>query len=159
MPVCTSSSTSSAPALRGDLPGRREVARRRDDDAGLAHDRFEEDRGRVGVDGGGQRGDVAVRHVRHAGRERLERRPLARLAGERQRAHGAAVERLLRGDDVGTAGAAGHLERGLVGLGARVAEQHPARGAEQLQQPLGQGQRRLGDVEVRHVAERGDLAG
>ena len=42
------------PALRGDLPRRREVARRRGDGARLAHDRFEEDRGRVGVDGGGR---------------------------------------------------------------------------------------------------------
>ena len=46
---------------RGDLAGGHQVARGRDDDAALPHDRFEEHRGGVVVDRGGQRIDVAVR--------------------------------------------------------------------------------------------------
>ena len=51
------------------------------------------------------------------------------LGGQRERAHGAAVEGALGGDDVGAAGAPGQLERRLVGLGAGVGEEHLARSA------------------------------
>ena len=154
MPVCTSSSTSSAPRAAVISRAAAQVALGRHDHAGLAEDRLEHDRRGVGVDGGVQRGDVAVGHVRHPGRQRLERRPLGLLAGERQRAHGAAVEGVLGGHDVRAAGPPGHLERGLVRLGAGVAEQHArVRGVEQLLQPLGQAQHRLVDEEVRHVPE------
>ena len=44
---------------------------------------------------------------------------------------------------VGPAGAPADLERGLVGLGAGVAEEHPARRGRQVEQPLGQRERRL----------------
>ena len=39
-----------------------------------------------------QRHRIAVRHMHHTGGHRLERRPLGRLAGQRESAHGAAVE-------------------------------------------------------------------
>ena len=58
------------------------------------------------------------------------------------------------GDEVGAAGAAGELERGLVGLGAGVGEEHPALAApSRREQPLGEGELRLGGEEVGHVAE------
>ena len=80
IPVCTSSITSSAPRAAVISPRGAQVALGRHDHAGLAEDRLEDDRGRVGVDRGVQRGGVAVGHVRHPWRQRLERRPLG-LAG------------------------------------------------------------------------------
>ena len=79
----------------GDLPGGGKIALGRDDDAALAHDRFQEHRRGVVVDRGGQRVGVPVRHVADVAGQRLERRLLGRLAGQRQRAHRPAVERLL----------------------------------------------------------------
>ena len=76
----------------GDRPGRGQVAVRRRHHAGLTQDRLQEDRGDGVVDRRLQRRDVAVGNEFHAGRHRLERRPLGRLAGQRERAHGAAVE-------------------------------------------------------------------
>ena len=78
------------------------------------------------------------------------------LGGQRQRAHGAAVEAALGGDQVGAAGAPGELEGRLVGLGAGVGEEHLAAagsGAEEGEQPLGQRDLRLGGEEVGDVAE------
>ena len=93
---------------RGGRRGRGQVAGRRRDDAALAQDRLEQHHRRSGRStAAAQRVDVAVRHVAHAAGQRLERRAAWRLAGERQRAHGAAVEGALGGDDLGPAGAAG----------------------------------------------------
>ncbi len=76
----------------GDLAGGRQVAVGWHDDAALPHDRLEEHRGGVVTDRRGQRVDVAVRHVGDVTGQRRERRLLARLAGQRQRAHRPAVE-------------------------------------------------------------------
>ena len=85
---------------------------------------------------------------------------VGRLGGQRERAHGAAVEGALGGDHVGAAGAPGQLERRLVGLGAGVGEEHLARAApSSVEQPLGQRDLRLGGEEVRDVAERRELGG
>ena len=92
IPVCTSSSTSRAPCRAVISRAADQVARGRDDDAALPHDRLQEHRGGVVVDGGGQRVGVAVRHVGDVAGQRLERRLLGRLTGQRQRAHRAAVE-------------------------------------------------------------------
>ena len=58
------------------------------------------------------------------GQQRPERGALRGLAGRRQRAGGAPVERVLERDDPRLAGRlAGVLDRRLVRLGARVAEE------------------------------------
>src|SRR5690606_18938176 len=101
----------------------------------------------------------AVGDVGDVAGQRQERVPLAGLAGEGEGAHGAAVEGAVGGDDVAASGHAADLEGGLVGLGAGVAEVDLAVAAEELQQPFGEGDGRLGDVEVGDVAEGGDLRG
>ena len=83
---------------------------------------------------------------------------LAGLAGEREGAHGPAVEAALGGDHVGPPGQPADLEGALVGLGARVAEEDLAVAAEVLEQPFGEGDGRFGDEEVGDMAEGGDLA-
>ena len=100
---------------------------------------------------------VAVRDVRDVAGQRQEGLLLGGLAGEREGAHGAAVEAAVGGDHVGAPGQPADLEGGLVGLGAGVAEEDPAGAAEELEQPLGEGDGRLGDEEVGDVAEGGDL--
>ena len=77
------------------------------DDASLALDRLEQDRGGLGGHRGGERGSVAVRHELHGAGEGLERTAVRLLGGERQRAHRPPVESPLGDDDVGAAGAAG----------------------------------------------------
>jgi hypothetical protein len=146
--------------VRGaDLPGRREVSGWRGHHAGLALDRLEDHHGgRVGH-GDAEGVGVAVPDMGDVWRQRPERVHLGRLAGQGQRTHRAAVEAALGGDDVAAAGEPGQLEGGLVGLGAGVAEQYAARTSGQCQQQLGEGDGRLGDVEVGDVAERGDLLG
>ena len=76
----------------GDVAGGLQVAVRRGHHTTLAEDGLEEHGGRLAVHCGLQRRGVAERNVRHAGQQRLERRALRLLAGERKRAHGAAVE-------------------------------------------------------------------
>ena len=76
-----------------------------------------------------ERGEVAERHVTEAVGHREERLVLGRLAGRRQRRQRAAVEAAVGAHHhVATAAAelAGQLQRGLVGLGAGVAEEHLA---------------------------------
>ena len=107
MPVCTSSSQSSAPCSRGDLAGGGEVAVGRHDHAGLALDRLEDDRGGLVGDGGRERRGVAVRDEGDVAGQRLERLAVGRLGGQRERAHGAAVEGALGGDERGCGRCAG----------------------------------------------------
>ena len=105
---------------------------------------------------------VAVRHEGDAAGQRLERLAVGRLGGQRERAHGAAVEGALGGDDVGAAGAPGELERGLVGLGAGVGEEDLAGGAPPSSDPSrrsASAHLRLGGEEVRDVAEGLQLGG
>jgi hypothetical protein len=141
----------------GDLAGGGEVARGRDDDPVLALDRLQHHHRRRRGDGGRQRVHVAVRDVDDLARQRPERVRLGRLAGERERPHRAAVEAADRRHHLGPAGAAGQLERRLVGLRARVGEEHPPGPARAGQQLLGQGGRGLGGVQVGHVAQPRDL--
>ncbi len=68
----------------GEFAGRDQVTGRRDDDTALPHDRLQEHRSGVIVDGCGQGLGVAVRNVRDVAGQRLERRLLGRLAGQRQ---------------------------------------------------------------------------
>ena len=88
-------------------PRRLEEAGGRHDDAGLAEHRLEHDRGGRAVDGGRERGGVAVRDEGDRAGQRLERRPLGRLAGDRQGAHRAAVEGAVAGDPAAAGRAAG----------------------------------------------------
>ena len=100
-------------------------------------------------------------HVGDVAGQRLERRLLGRLAGQRQRAHGAAVEGAFGRNEFGAPGQPGDLERDLVGLGAGVAEEHPRLrvGAEVADQRLGQRDTGFGGVEVGGVAQRVQLRG
>ena len=145
----------------GDPLGGGEVVGGRHDDAGLPLHRLEDDRGDGVVDGGRERGHVVVRHEGDVARQGLERLAVGGLGREGQRAHGAAVEGALGGDEPGAAGPAGELERGLVGLGAGVAEEDTrvVGPAEEADEALGQGDLWLGGEEVGHVAERAELGG
>ena len=93
--------------------------------------------------------------------QRLERLAVGGLGRQGERAHGATVERALGGDEPGAAGPAGELERGLVGLGAGVAEEDArvVGPAEEADEALGQGDLRLGGEEVGDVAEGAELGG
>src|SRR5690606_13973922 len=86
------------------------------------------------------------------------------LPGQCERAHRAPVERLAQREDAGPRGASvqpGELERGLVRLGAGVAEEHAAAlpRAGQTLQPRGEGQLRRRREVVRHVGELRGLPG
>src|SRR6478735_4152083 len=145
----------------GDPLGGGEVVRGRHDDAGLSLHRFEDDRGDRVVDRGLERGHVVVRDEGDVAREGLERLAVGSLGREGQRAHGATVERALGRDEPGAAGPAGELERGLVGLGAGVAEEDArvVGPAEEADEALRQGDLRLGGEEVGDVAEGAELGG
>ena len=94
------------------------------DDAALAEDRLEQDAAGVFADGGGERAGVVRRGELDRGQERLERRALRGLPGDRERSGRAAVERAFERNDARLAGRlACVLERGLDRLGARVAEE------------------------------------
>ncbi len=150
--------------LVGDAARRGEVALGRHHDAGLALDRLQADgRGLVGH-GGGECVGVAVRDEGDVTGQRLERLAVGGLRGQRERAHGAAVEPALGHDDVGATGAPGELEGPLVGLGAGVGEEDLAallRGGvtEQGEQALGQLDLRAGGEEVGDVPQGLQLLG
>lgn len=91
--------------------------------------------------------------------QRQEGLLLGGLAGEREGAHGPAVEAAGGGDHMGPAGQPADLEGALVGLGPRVAEVHPALAAEEPEQPFGELDGRFGDEEVGDMAQFRDLAG
>ena len=101
--------------------------------------------------------DVVRTGERDAGDERAESLPFGRLTGGREGAQRPAVEAALERDDPGAAGRlAGDLERGLVGLGAGVAEEGPATG-EALREQGGELQHRLRPVEIGRVPEAVEL--
>jgi hypothetical protein len=153
MPLWISSSTSS---------GRLQVPGRRGHHAAFAQAGLQEYRRGVRADGRGQRVDVAVRDEADIHPEGLERLPDGGLARQRQRAHGPAVEAVLRGDDhrpVGPGMPPDQLERGLVGLGAGVGQEHPAVGLQQAEQPLGQLHLPLVQEQVRGVNQPPGLLG
>ena len=165
-PHCTSSTTSRMPC-RSQM---RRISRgscRRDDVAAFALDGLDED-GRdffrrqdgleellfdvaraaqaegfllLGAAGAATIG-VGIADVRDAGNQRREAAFLLGLGGgERERAHGAAVEGAEEGDDVLAAGViAGQLERALDGLGAGVAVEELVRAGHGRdgREPLGE---------------------
>ena len=100
-------------------------------------------------------------HEPHAAGQRLERLAVGRLAGERERAHRAAVEGRPRAATTsGPAGAPADLERGLVGLGAGVAEEDPTRPARPARAAARPARGRGSCIEeVRDVPERARLRG
>ena len=155
-------------ALGAERPHRGQVVRARDHDAALALERLQQDgRDRVGVERLVQRGDVVVGHVLETLGQRHEGRLLLGLAGGGERGQRAAVERVVGADHdmaAGTGPAPGQLERALVGLGARVAEEDLAAGlaGAAVDEPVdGAGDlgRQRVAVEVRDVAERPRLLG
>ena len=134
------------------------------DDAGLALDGLDEERRDGVVEGVLERLDRGGDVLDAAG-QRLERLAHVRLAGERERAHRAAVEAVDEREHAG-AGAARvveprELERGLVRLGAGVAEPGPAVVARpgEARDALGELERGLGREVVGHVREPGRLRG
>jgi hypothetical protein len=138
----------------------RQVALGRDDGPGLALHRLQDHSGRAVVDGRSQGVGVAVRDERDVARQRLERFTVGGLGREGERSHGAAMERTGSRDQAGPSGAPGHLQRGLVGLGAGVREEDPTPVAvpvEQLEQPLSQPHLRGSGEEVRDMRQRGGL--
>jgi hypothetical protein len=123
----------------------------------LALHRLEQHRRGGVADRGVERGRIVARHHREAGHERRERRLLGLLRGGRQRAVGAPVEGVLdHHHPAAPVVLAGQLDRALVGLRARVAEEHAA--AERpLREPLGEPYPGLGVVEVRRVDQAAGL--
>ena len=142
-----------------DLPGGGEEPGGRDDHPGLALQRLDDHGGGGVVDRCGQGVRVAVGDERDVARQRLERLAVGGLRGERQRPHGAAVERTLHRHQPGPAGAAGQLQGSLVGLGAGVGEEHPPVGVDKAQQPLRQLHLLRAGEEVRDVPEGAQLRG
>src|SRR5581483_9097586 len=140
--------------LVGELPGLGQGRGGERPHASLALDGLEHDRGRVGPDRVRERLRGREADARD---ERLERRPLRRLPGDRERAHRAAVEGALERDELRLPGRlARPLERGLDRLRAGVAEER-VRAAEAVGQALGEVLHRLGRVQVRHVPEALEL--
>ena len=116
--------------LGRDLACGDQIAGGRDDHAALPHDRLEEHRGGLVVDGGGQRVDVAVRDVGDVAGQRRERLLLGRLPGQRERTHRAAVESAFSAATSFVRPVSRViLNADLVGLGSRVAEEHPGVGS------------------------------
>ncbi len=122
--------------------GARQVAWRRDDHAGLALDRLDQEGRGVGGDGGRQRVRVAVGDDPEAGGERPEFVARGLVGAEADHREGAAVEVAVADDDLGLARRhalhlvgpfAGHLQRALDRLGARVHRQHAARAGQRAQ--------------------------
>ncbi len=146
--------------LRRDLTCGNEIPVRRNDHAALPHDGFEKHCGGVGIDGCLERGDVSVGHVLDTGRHGFERNSLVGLSGERQCTHRPSVKGLLGGNDVGTTGQTRDLERRLVGLGTRVAEEHSSRRTrtQVCEQLLGQFDTRFRRIQIRRMTQSGELS-
>jgi len=141
-----------------------QVARRRQVDAALGLDGLGDDGAGAVADRGPRRLQVGEGDEAHVGEQRAEALPVLGLAGHRQRAEGPAVEALVEGDDLHPARLAAHhrlvapreLQGGLVGLGARIAEEDLAReGAPG--EGLGEADLRLDVIEVRGVVQAAGL--
>ena len=98
--------------------------------AAFALDGLQHDAADLVVHGGTQSFDIVARHEAHALQHGIEIFAVLGLAGERQRAHGAAVERIVERDDDrllrptdGVSGGAHHFQRAFDGLGAAVGEE------------------------------------
>ena len=148
---------------RADLErelGRRLGKRRLErDHATLAEHGLEQEQRRVarGRERGLERLDVVRAGERDAGHERAEALPLGRLAGRRERPERPPVEAALERHDPRPAGRlAGDLQRRLVRLGARVAEERlPA--LEPLREEGGEAEHRLRPVQVGGMPEPVEL--
>ena len=164
MPLWISSSTSSAPAASH---ARRAALRYRAGGGTTPPSPWQGSRNTAAQSSGGRLRRARPRRRRARTAPRPPNGPngwrYRLFAGQRERAHGAAVETALGGDD-DRAGlalvAADQLERRLVGLGARVGRRTPGRRrAEQGEQALGQGDLALVQEQVGGVGEQADLAG
>ena len=127
------------PVGGGDLAQATEVARGRDDDAGLALDRLDQNRGDVGVHRLLDRVGVAVGQHAEAGGEGAEALLVEALGGKADDGGGAAVEVAVEDQDLGlvvghaldvVAPLAGGLDRGFDRLGAAVHGQHAGEAGE-----------------------------
>ncbi len=103
--------------------------------------------------------EVVERAVAEAGRQRLEALVVLGLGGGRHGGQGASVERTLEADDLPFVGRmtqarvlAHQLDRRLIGLGARVAEEHPV-GEAGRHQLLRQQHRWFGEVDVARMPQ------
>ncbi len=141
-PVCTSSAMNSTLRSRHSRAHRREIAVGRHDDAALALDRLDEERGGVRRDRALERGELAVRHQAQPGRERSEALAILRLGGQAGDGDGAPVEVAFARDDLGAIvrhalhlvrPLARRLQRGLDRLEAGVHRQRPVHAGEPAQ--------------------------
>ena len=101
------------------------------DDAALALDRLDQDGGGLRRDGGAKRVQIAIGHVNEARRVRIEALEMLFLAASRDGRQRAPVKGAGGADDLVPALVAAlvmvfarHLDGALIGLGARVAEEH-----------------------------------
>ncbi|CRE19531.1 Uncharacterised protein [Bordetella pertussis] len=129
-------------AFAAQLAHLAEIARRRQDDASLALDGFDQEGHRARRDGSLQRGEVAERHHREARRERPVAAARIRVGGKADDAQRAAVEVVGAHDDLRLPGRhaarlvapfAHRLERRLDRLGAAVHGQHLVRAGQARQ--------------------------
>ncbi len=151
-------------ALVAQLAHRLQVLGRRGIHAAFALHRLEEHRRHPIVERGGEHVDVGERDLTEPGRQRLKRLLLLGLTGRGERRERAPVKRAVRGHDVVALGPAvrlavpaRELDRGLVGLGARVAEEHAAAAAEQAIERGPQRGLLIVVVQVRRVQQRARL--
>ena len=108
----------------------------------------------------GHRGEVVARDEADPRHQRLERLAVLRRPGDRERAHRAAVERVLEDDVLDSRlflpDPAGELHRPFPRLRPRVGEED-LRGEGEPHEALGEGARGLVVVQVAHVHERRGL--
>src|SRR5207253_2289266 len=129
-------------------------------DASLALNRLDQDGRRPAVDRPLHRPEVVVGYVLEAGHERLEAVLVLLLARRAEGGERPAVERVARRDDLVAVAREPllrvlprELERGLVGLRPRVAEEDPV-GERVLHEELGQVDLGRRVEQVRHVQQR-----
>jgi hypothetical protein len=123
-------------------------------DPALAQDRFQKDRCRLGRDGALESGDVVGREEDRFAHERQERRPIALVSRQGERAHRAPVKTAFERDHPAPAGRreTRELDGGFDRLGAAVAEED-ARHPGEVREALGEKALRRVEEEVRDVEE------
>lgn len=148
------------PAIIGDGL---DVGAVKDVDAAFALDAFQHDGAGAVGDGGLKGVDVIRGHVGEARINGHEGFVQGGLAGGGQGGHGAAVEAVGQGDDVGAAGAvtvkAGlprQLDGAFVGFGAAVSEKNGVKGGDGAK-PVGQANGRQGVIKVGGVLQLAGL--